>query len=358
MHLICPLAGVGSQLQAFVLSKPKTMIKIAGKRIIDHIMVRLQAVFPKGTPITFIVGYKKRIIEDYLIARHSDYFKINFVEQIPVGYINEVPYFSGIGDAISLAERNVKDDDCFIFFSDHLPTEEFSSLFTQFSEKHLDGILNVKEVEDPQYYGVCEVDSTDLVKKVVEKPQKFVSNLAITWGYVFSKSITQKMFSLLAAQAKEPLISGKSHEFTHIIQKLIDDGAKFGVHVMKSPILDFGRAEDFLAGNLYLLEHQGKHKNETILSPKIQDSTIIPPVYIGSHCKISSCIIGPNVSIEDNAILHRSIISETVIGENSMLENVITSKSLIGDFVSLENLIKNSIAIGDSSAIISSVPKE
>ncbi|MHA1745384.1 MAG: nucleotidyltransferase family protein, partial [Promethearchaeota archaeon] len=188
MHLICPLAGVGSQLQAFVLSKPKTMIKIAGKRIIDHIMERLQAVFPQGTHITFILGYKKRILEDYLNARHSDYFHLHFVEQIPAGYVNEVPFFSGIGDAISLAEENVQDDDCFIFFSDHLPTEDFSPLFSVLSEKGLDGVLNVKEVEDPQYYGVCELDSADLVKKVVEKPQKFVSNLAITWGYVFSKS--------------------------------------------------------------------------------------------------------------------------------------------------------------------------
>ena len=358
MHLICPLAGIGTHLQAFVLSKPKTMIKIAGKRIIDHIMERLQAVFPPNTPITFIVGYKKRIIEEYLISRHSDYFKLHFVEQIPAGYINEVPYFSGIGDAISLAEKNVEDDDCFIFFSDHLPTEEFSSMFNQLIEKELDGVLNVREVKDPQYYGVCEVDTSGRVKNVVEKPKKYISNLAITWGYAFSKSITKKMFSLLAIQANEPIISGRSHEFTHIIQKLIDDGANFGVNVMKSPILDFGRVEDFLAGNLYLLEHQGTNRNENILSQKIQDSTIIPPVYIGSHCKITSCIIGPNVSIEDNAILNRSIISETVIGENSMLENVITSKSLIGDFVSLENLIKNSIAIGDSSAIISSVHKE
>ena len=231
-------------------------------------------------------------------------------------------------------------------------------MFTQFSEKQLDGVLNVREVKDPQYYGVCEVDPSGKVINVVEKPKTYISNLAITWGYVFSKSITQKMFSLLATQAKEPIISGKSHEFTNIIQKLIDDGANFGVNVMKSPILDFGRAEDFLAGNLYLLELQGENKNEKDTSSKIQDSTIIPPVYIGSHCKITSCIIGPNVSIEDNAILHRSIISETVVGENSLLENVITSKSLIGDYVSLENLIKNSIAIGDSSSIISSVPKE
>ncbi|MFX0136687.1 MAG: sugar phosphate nucleotidyltransferase, partial [Candidatus Hodarchaeota archaeon] len=115
MWLICPIAGVGKRLQPFTYSKPKAFLKIAGKRLIDHILIKLKNSFPQGTNVCFIVGYKKRQITEYLKKYHSDYFKIHFIEQKPLGYEADAPYFSGLGDAILLAKNLAEHDDCFIF---------------------------------------------------------------------------------------------------------------------------------------------------------------------------------------------------------------------------------------------------
>ena len=357
MKIICPIAGVGSQLQAFVQSKPKGMIKIAGQRIIDHTINLLKENFPKGTTLIFIVGYKKRIIIDYLSQKCADYFNLIFEEQQSAGLHGEIPYFLGIGDAISLASKHIQGDDVFIFFSDRLPTENFNSLFSKLQNENLDCVINVHKVEDPSHYGVCVVNKENLVLKVVEKPQTILSHLAITWGMVFSHKISKRLFDLLKNQALEPLLPHSTHDLTGIIQKLIIEGAQIGVNLMDSPILDFGRLHDFLEGNAYLLNQSNLgNQEETYLnssSIKIHNSKVISPIFIGKNCIIDNCVIGPNVSIGENTHISRSIVSNSVIGDNSTLENIITRDTLIGDYVTLEDIIKTGISVGDSSTIAS-----
>ena len=360
MLIICPIAGVGSYLQPFTVSKPKAMIKIAGKRIIDHTLQLLKDNFPPETKICFIVGYKKRIIIDYITEGYGEYFDLLFEEQTPIAYDGDIPLFAGIGDAIRLAGKYGKDDDCFIFFSDHFPTEVFLPMIKMLENTDFDGIVNVREVENPQQYGVCEVDPNNIITRVVEKPQNPKSNLAITWGYVFSKRITNQMFEHLEKLAQDNFKSQKNLDFTGTIQYLINSGIKLSVNVMKSPILDFGQIKDFLDGNNFLLNQQfnlrtekGENVYESILqSNDLQHTTIIPPVYIGKKCTLSNSVIGPNVSIGDNTVLSKCIIANSVIGDCTSMENIITENSVIGDFVSMEDLIKNSISIGDSSSIM------
>ncbi len=359
MLIICPIAGVGTYLQPFTVSKPKAMIKIAGKRIIDHILLLLQSKFPQHTKICFIVGYKKRIITDYISEHYGEYFDLLFEEQTPIAYEGDIPLFAGIGDAVRLAGKYGKDDDCFIFFSDHYPTEDFLPMLKMLEQNDFDGIVNVKEVENPLHYGVCEVDSNNVIQRVVEKPKNPISNLAITWGYIFSKRVSKQMFEYLEKQAHDNFNLKKNIDLTGAIQYLINNGAKIGVNIMRSPILDFGRIDNFLKGNLFLLNQQVEEgvnsgdvgSNNVIHTDNLQNTSLISPVYIGKNCTISNSVIGPNVSIGDNTVLSKCVVSNSVIGDSTSMENIITENSVIGDFVSMEDLIKNSISIGDSSSI-------
>ncbi|MFX1479475.1 MAG: sugar phosphate nucleotidyltransferase, partial [Promethearchaeota archaeon] len=158
MILICPIAGVGKRLQPFTYSKPKAFLKIAGKRLIDHILIKLKESFPKDTDICFIVGYKKRQITEYLKKNHSNYFKLHYIEQVPLGYEADVPFFSGLGDAILLARSYAENDDIFVFLSDRLPMENYSQILLNFHQDICDGVINVKQVDFPEYYGVIELD--------------------------------------------------------------------------------------------------------------------------------------------------------------------------------------------------------
>ncbi len=354
MWLICPIAGVGKRMQPFTYSKPKAFLKIAGKRLIDHILIKLKSTFPKDTNICFIVGYKKRQITEYLTKNYSNYFNIKFIVQKPMGYSAETPYFSGLGDAILLARNFAENDDCFIFLSDRLPLEDYSQILLNFHQDICDGVINVKQVGNPKFYGVIELNNEGIVKSIVEKPENPKSNYAVSGAYLLGMSITSRLFELLEEQRKTPLENGQEHHLTPVIQQLIEEGFKLKINEMKREILDFGRPESLVAGNRLLLTETKIHDptyEKLFQSGAITDSKIVPPVILGENIKITDSVIGPYVSIGNNAILEKCILSDSVIGDGAHLTKIISSESIIGDYSVLQDLIKKSITIGDSSYI-------
>jgi glucose-1-phosphate thymidylyltransferase len=360
LKLICPIAGVGQRLQPFTYSKPKAFLKLAGKRLIDHILVKLKRTFPIGTDIAFIVGYKKRQISEYIEAHYSDYFNLRFIEQKPLGFLADTPFFSGLGDAILLAKDFVKGDDCFIFLSDRLPMEDYSSVLLTYHQGDCDAVINIKKVDNPQFYGVTVVDEEMNLTKIVEKPREFISDYAVSGAYLFGKGSVSLLFKLLEEQSKVKITNGNEHQLTPIIERLINQGVRFKGNVMQSEILDFGRPESLLDGNRYLLSEL--KLNDPLFENLFQmgnivDSKLIPPVFIGKNIKIKNSIIGPNVSIGDNLVLEKCILSESVIGDGVFLRKIISSNSIIGDYSILEDLIKKNITIGDSSYITTSKMK-
>ena len=355
MILICPIAGVGARLQPFTYSKPKAFLKVAGKKLIDHILIKLKKTFPEGTTICFIVVYKKRDISEYLKSNFSDYFNLEFIEQKPIGYADDTPYFSGLGDAILLARDFADGNDCFIFLSDRLPMEDYTSILLAYHQGECDGVINVKRVETPQFYGVTVLDKNkQYIKQIIEKPKEFISDYAVSGAYLFGKSMTAKMFKLLEEQSKIEIENGQEHQFTPIIDQLIKDGVKIKINEMKERILDFGRPGSLLEGNEYLLSElkiKDPLYEDLYKSSNIIDTKIVPPVFIGEDVKITDSVIGPNVSVGDGVHLHKCILSESVIGDGAHLKKIISSQSIIGDYSVLEDLIKKEITIGDSSYI-------
>jgi glucose-1-phosphate thymidylyltransferase len=358
MFLICPMAGVGSLVPPHTMNKPKTLFKIAGKRIIDHLMAKLVECFPRGTPICFIVGYKKKTLTEYLTNHWSHYFTIYYVEQKPLGFENDVPFFSGLGDAVALAGDLAAGHDCFICLGDRLPLASFKPLIDRCQREGLDGIINVRHVADPRHYGVVVLNDEGYIARVVEKPQTFIGDLAIAGAYYFSARIMPLLFDLLRQQSQEPLLEDRLHQFTDVIQKAIDAAnARVGVNIMETPILDFGRSELLLEGNRTLLSLIPPEKlAEADPSRSIEESLIIPPVVLGSRVHLKRCIIGPNVSVGDNTVLTECVIADSVIGDCGTMARINTRHSVIGDYVTLEAVVKEYINIGDMSSLSSSLP--
>ena len=360
MKLICPIAGVGQRLQPFTYSKPKAFLKLAGKRLIDHILIKLKRTFPNGTDIAFIVGYKKRQISEYLKKHYSNYFNLKFIEQKPLGFLADTPFFSGLGDAILLAKEFVNNDDCFIFLSDRLPMEDYSSVLLTYHQGNCDAVINIKKVDNPQFYGVTVVDEDMNLTKIVEKPQEFVSNYAVSGAYLFGKRSIPMLFELLKEQSKVKITDGNEHQLTPVIELLIREGVRFKGNVMQGEVLDFGRPETLLDGNRYLLSEAKLNDplfERLFQAGNIVDSRLVPPVFIGKNVKINNSIIGPNVSIGDDLVIEKCILSESVIGDGVFLRKIISSNSIIGDYSILEDLIKKNITIGDSSYITTSKMK-
>lgn len=364
MKIIGPIAGIGSRLRPFTLSKPKAFIRVAGKTVLDHILDKFINTFDSKTELILIVGYKKRQIISYVKRHYKDKFKLTFIEQVPRGYKDSVPYYWGLGEAVYLAHKRFKnisietsEDDkregSLIFLGDMIPLDEYSYLMYRYYESDVDGIITVMEVpkEEASSYGIVDVDDNNIIQRLIEKPKEYISNLAIAGIYAFSYKTTQALFKNVKRYLDQRTKNSGEVYLTESLQDLVDQGYKIAAVKLKKGILDFGRPSELLNGNRYLLEHQiGREKNYEKLNVTVEKSYIKEPVYIGENTKILNSVVGPYVSIDKNSIIENSILENCVIERQAIFKNIITENSIIGSNVKIENISKDNLIIGDKSS--------
>lgn len=245
---VIPAAGLGTRLLPITKELPKEMLPIFTKTNNGKICLKpmLQAVFEQlydagVREFCFVVGRGKRAIEDHFTpdSNFVGYLEgknkvglasemrgfYNRLESSRIMFVNQ-PEPKGFGDAVLRTKPFVAGDflvcagDTYIISheQDHL-----KRLMRIYSELKADLIFIVQEVVDPRQYGVIEADEMgeDLfkVKRVVEKPEKPLSNLAIMPIYLFNPKIFD------ALESVKPGVSGEV-QLTDGIQKMIDSGSK------------------------------------------------------------------------------------------------------------------------------------
>ena len=84
MKIIGPIAGIGSRLRPFTLSKPKAFLTVAGKTVLDHILIKFTNTFDSDTDLILIVGYKRA-------------FHWNLIYLFLYPTVLQEPFFLGIG---------------------------------------------------------------------------------------------------------------------------------------------------------------------------------------------------------------------------------------------------------------------
>ncbi|NVM34134.1 MAG: hypothetical protein HWN81_00975 [Candidatus Lokiarchaeota archaeon] len=363
MKIIGPIAGIGSRLKPFTLSKPKAFLTVAGKTVLDHILLKFTNTFDSDTELILIVGYKKRQIMEYIQKHYDEKFKLTFIEQIPRGYEEGIPYYWGLGEAIYLAHtrfkesqsKNLEDDKregSLIFLGDMIPFDEYSYLMYKYWESDVDGIITVMKVpkENASSYGVVIVDDDNLIQKLVEKPKEFVSDLAIAGLYSFSNTVTCALFKNLKKYLDQRTETSKEIYLTQSLQDLVDQGYKIAAVELKQGIMDFGRPSELLMGNKYLLE-QNFIRSEDFqnFNITVEKSFIKNPVYIGKNTKIINSVIGPFISMGADSYIENCILENSVIESRTHLNNLISKNSIIGSNVKVENISKDNLIIGDKS---------
>ncbi len=363
MKIIGPIAGIGSRLRPFTFSKPKAFISVAGKTVLDHILEKFTNTFDSNTELILIVGYKKRQIMNYVKKHYQNRFKLTFIEQIPRGYLDNIPYYWGLGQAIYLAHDRFEDEiienaeqdkreGALIFLGDMIPLDEYSYIMYKYFGSEVDGIITVMKVpkENASSYGVVEIDENGMIKRLIEKPKEFISDLAIAGIYAFSNTATRALFKNLEVYLNQRNENSGEIYMTESLQDLVDQGFKIAAVLLKQGILDFGRPSELLKGNRYLLEQNGSKKEDfERLNITIERSFLKNPIYIGKNTRIINSVVGPNVSVGDNSIIENSILNDCLIERNTFLKNMISEKSIIGSNVKIENISKNYLIIGDKS---------
>ncbi|MFX1377140.1 MAG: sugar phosphate nucleotidyltransferase [Promethearchaeota archaeon] len=363
MKIVGPIAGIGSRLKPFTLSKPKAFLTVAGKTVLDHILERFRDTFDPNTELILIVGYKKRQIIDYVKKKYNDKFKLTFIEQIPRGYADDIPYYWGLGEAVYLSnirfkkqhfetKEQDKREGSLIFLGDMIPIDEYSYFMYRYFKSDVDGIMTVMKVhkEDASSYGVVTIDDNSIIKKLIEKPKEYISNLAIAGIYAFSNTATINLFNIIKGYLDQRTEATTEIYLTQSIQDLVDKGFRIEAVQLKKGILDFGRPSELLNGNKYLLKQNSVKKEDfSKLNITVERSFLKNPVFIGENTKIVNSVIGPFVSIGENSHLKNCILENSVIEKRAHLINIISENSIIGSDVQVENISKDNLIIGDKS---------
>lgn len=336
MRCIIPAAGKGTRLQPHTHTKPKALLQLGNLPIIAHIIDRI---LDAGiTDIILILGFEKEKLKNYLDKNYSDRCNFTFIEQ---------KERRGLGHAIYLASEFLDDEPAIITLGDSIYEKSFLQMIQQFDkETSWDGALTIKEVSNPQAYGVVVTDTkTSIIRQMIEKPEDPVSNKAITGVYMIRDTLSLK--EALETLVKSGSIGvGGEIQLTDALQLMVDKGLSIGT-IDSGKWFDCGKKQSLLEANEFVISTDGKSK----IRSKLVNSIAIDPVVIQTDCTIENSIIGPYVSIDKGTHISRAIISSSIIGSRTTIKNVNLHESVIGNKVRLLGGLNN-FDIGDQSDIL------
>ena len=258
--------------------------------------------------------------------------KITYIEQ-------EAPL--GLAHAVLTAEPFIGDDPFVMYLGDNLLRDGITNLVEEFRTNAPDALILLTPVNDPEHYGVAELDG-DRVKRLVEKPKQPPSNLALVGVYMF----TQAIFD--AGKAIRP--SGRGElEITDAIQHLVDSGQRVDSHVVHGWWKDTGQVQDMLDANRLILDEVAEHHGGTETDCRVEGrvyvaegaiverSTIRGPAIIGRGARISDAYVGPYTAVGDDVAIERSEIEHSIVLAGSSIRDLPgrVEASLIGRSVSI-----------------------
>ena len=331
MKIIVPMAGRGSRLRPHTLTVPKPLVPIAGKPIVQRLVEDITRVCgQKVDEIAFVIGDFGQEVERDLVS---------IAEGLgATGSIYHQDEALGTAHAILCAKESLSGP-VVVAFADTLFRAEF------ILDTNKDGIIWVQSVEDPRAYGVIKMDEDAVITDFVEKPEEFVSDLAIIGIYFFKDGA--KLRGELQYLIDNDIKEKGEFQLTNALENMKLKGAKFYP----------GKVEEWLdCGNPVAAIHANKRVLEYTNNKELRDglnnmnSTIIEPCFIGQNVSLNNCTIGPYVSIGNNTCISNSTIRNTIIQNNTQILNADLENSMIGNNVEYLGG-SNRVSIGDYSKI-------
>ena len=326
------MAGIGKRMRPHTLTIPKPLIPIAGKPIVQRLVEDIAAVCPEPIDeIAFIIGDFGKAVEDKLIS---------VAENLGAkGTIYHQEEALGTAHAIYCAEKSL-DGKVVVAFADTL----FRADFTLNTEN--DGIIWVKEIEDPRQFGVVKLNDEGTITDFVEKPETFVSNKAIIGIYFFkdAKMLKEEIKYLLDNNLKEK----GEFQITNALESMKQKGQKFKTGAVNE-WLDCGNKNVSVYANQRVLEFI---RDQDIVAPTatVNNSTIIPPCFIGENVQINNSVVGPHVSLGDNTVVNNSVIKNSIVQTQSTIDNMVFENSMVGNSTTIQGK-NHDLSIGDFNTV-------
>lgn len=331
------MAGIGSRLRPHTLTVPKPLTLIAGKPIVQRLVEDISKVVnQKIDEIAFIIGpvakgFPSNTEEQLLaIAENLGAKGSVFIQEEALGTAHAI-----------YQAASVLNGSCVVAFADTLFKADFKLDATA------DGVIWVKQVENPKAFGVIKIKDGKITD-FVEKPQEFVSDLAIIGIYYFKKGeiLLKEIQYLLDNDIQEK----GEYQLTNALENMKAKGLSF-VPGQVAEWMDCGNKDVTVLTNKKVLEFTHLDGENLVSSDiELENAEIIQPCYVGSGVKLRNAKIGPYVSLGEGCVVENSTIKNSLIQQKTQISNAHLFNAMIGS-----NAIFNgkftSVSIGDYSEL-------
>jgi glucose-1-phosphate thymidylyltransferase len=335
MKIIVPMAGRGSRLRPHTLTIPKPLIPIAGKPIVHRLVEDIAGVLNQPIEeVAFIIheSFGKKV-EDDLIAIAQ-----KLGAKGTIYYQNEA---LGTGHAIMCAKDSLSGS-AVIAYADTLIRADFDL------DTSADSVIWVKQVDQPEAFGVVKLNTNNEIVELVEKPEEFVSDLAVIGIYYFKDVAVLK--NELQAVLDNNIINGGEYQINDGIKQMMQKGMKF-VPGKVDEWMDCGNKNVTVETNGRMLQFLNQDGvNLVHESVKLENATIIPPCYLGENVVVKNATVGPNVSLGNGTQVSDSTIKNSLIQTHAHIKNANLDNAMVGNYAIFDGNF-TAISIGDYSVL-------
>lgn len=332
MKIIVPMAGMGKRMRPHTHTTAKPLLPIAGKPIVQRLVEDLAAV--AGGPVEEVAfvtnpAFGAKVEQELVAIAKAVGAK---------GTIHHQTEALGTAHAI-LCAQSALDGPVIVAFADTLFRANMKL------DPDCDGVIWVNKVEDPRAFGVVKLDAEGVITEFVEKPQDFVSDLAIIGIYYFADGarIMEEMQYLIDNDIRDK----GEFQLTNAMEHMKQKGARFKAGSVDT-WMDCGNKDAMVDTNTKVLGFIRHEKGLVSPDVKITDSVVVPPCYIAAGVVLERSVVGPNVSIEAGSTVRGSILSDSILRAQVSVNNAVVKNSMLGQRTTVSGTALD-LSLGDDS---------
>jgi glucose-1-phosphate thymidylyltransferase len=318
--------GKGTRLRPLTYTQAKQLVPVANKPVLFY---GIEALKEAGiTEIGIIVGDTKDEIKQAAGDGSRWGARVTYIEQAePLG----------LAHAVKISEDFLRGEPFVMYLGDNILKSGITSLVKEFLQNKPNSLILLTEVPNPHMFGVAELEDGRVVR-LVEKPKKPASNLALVGVYMFDTHIFEAVKAIKPSWRNEL-------EITDAIQYLVEHGYEVQPHLVSGWWKDTGKLEDILEANRLILEtlsgsNLGRVDDKSRINGQVaigkgvsvKNSIIRGPVIVGENSEIADSYIGPFTSIQNDCRIVKTEIEHSIVLEKSEIIDVGSriDESLIG----------------------------